>query len=153
MAYSTSTSRITLNQSAYHLPTSYLSPIESSSPNTSRWSSTTAHVSKPKPLITKKSIRNLGLHPPYSIGDIAYLRYDSSSRFDPYVFKGTHISSLSTDQDTYYTAVFQSTGNLGHTAYAIDLMEDCQRNDPHPWWRRLPRFFVWLMTRLSTCVN
>ena len=60
----------------------------------SHWSEDT--ISKPKPvLVSKRSLHSLGFHPPYAIGDPAYLRLSSDTPdYHLYQFKGAHIVSL-----------------------------------------------------------
>ena len=91
----------------------------------SQWSEET--IAKPKPVLaTKRSLRSLGFHPPYAPNDVAYLRYSSHTPdYHLYRFKGAHISSLSTPDTRYHTAVFELAGQRGHTAYAFDIEEDC----------------------------
>ena len=146
MSHYASSSKATLDNS-YELQsflslTDHSSSISNVSASSSHWLHPTTSITKPKPIKAKRSARRLGYHPPYQIGDTAYLRYDSTSRFDEYIFRGTHVSPLSTERKTYFTSVFESS-NLGHTRYAIDVEED-HRQDR--CWYQAPKFFVWFRT-------
>ena len=129
--------------------TSSSSEAQLSSLNTSRWSSASSLLQKPKPaLLSKRSLRRLGYHPPYSIGDHAYLRSCPDSPLQPYTFQGTHISDHSTPEKTYYIAVFESSRNHIHTVYAFDVMDNPQRYQSR---RKPPKFFIWIRTLFCSC--
>ena len=129
--------------------TSSSSEEQLSSPKTSRWSSASSLLQKPKPtLLSKRSLRRLGYHPPYSTGDHAYLRRCPDSPLQPYTFQGTHISHLSTPEKTYYIAVFESSRNPIHTVYAFDVMDNPQRYQSH---RKPPKFFTWIRALFGSC--
>jgi hypothetical protein len=114
----------------------------------SHWSEDT--IPKPKPvLVSKRSLRSLGFHPPYAIGDPAYLRFSSDTPdYHLYQFKGAHVSSLSTPETRYYTSVFELDGQHGHNVYAFDITEDCEAQRRF----RVPKFIAWLRTWVCPCI-
>ena len=114
----------------------------------SHWSEDS--ISKPKPvLVSKRSLCSLGFHPPYTIGDPAYLRFSSDTpNYHLYQFKGAHISSLSTLETRYYTSVFELDGQHGHNVYAFDITEDCETRRRF----RVPKFIAWLRTWVCPCI-
>ena len=114
----------------------------------SHWSKDS--ISKPKPvLVSKRLLCSLGFHPPYAIGDPAYLRFSSETPEYPlYQFKGAHISSLSTPETRYYTSMFELAEQHGHNVYAFDITEDCETQ--HRF--KVPKFIAWLRTWVCPCV-
>ena len=119
-----------------------LSSISNASASSSHRLQPTTSIAKPKPVMTKQALRRLGYHPPYQLDATAYLRYDSLE-YDEYTFKGTHVSPLSTEENTYYTSVFESSGDLTPVRYTFDVEED-HRQDR--CWYQAPKFFVWFRT-------
>ena len=164
MSNNASSSKVTL-ESDYlfysFLPlTEYPSSSKHASASSSHQLEPTTSIAKPKPIMTKQSLRRLGYHSPYQIGDTAYLRSNPTSPFDEYTFKGTHISPLSTENDTYYTSVFESSGDLAHTRFTIDVEEDheqdtccCLAPKLFVWLGTLFRAFVWLIDIIMAGVS
>ena len=91
----------------------------------STWSLDT--IDEPKPaLIAKRSLKNLGFHPPYVKDDIAYLQFGSSPFYQAYVYRGSNINRQ------YYTAVFESVeGHDRPVTYTFDVEEACDTQHHH----------------------
>jgi hypothetical protein len=103
-------------------------------------------LDKPKPAhFAKKSLQNLGFHPPYVKDDIAYLQFGSSSQHHPYVYKGSHINSKG------HTAIFELDKKSDKpVTYAFDVEEACDAQCRH---FKIPRVIVWLRTWLCPCIT
>ena len=109
-------------------------------------------IPKPKPVMrATKSQRVRGFHPPYAIGEYAYIRHSSphlsSPHYDLYLFEGSH-RYVADQHEQRYTAVFRRAGQCGYNAVAFEMEEDCQIDRPT---RRIPPFVIWLRTICCPC--